>query len=94
MLIQVEYTQILSSLTITNSTKAKTLLSHVTINKQITPKGSRELQVVPVVLSVLGSIPKILHRRLERFGIKVNVPTLQKSALLDVANILRLVLFV
>ena len=44
MLIQVEYTQILSSLTITNSTKAKKMfVSHVTINKPIiTPKGSRE----------------------------------------------------
>ena len=46
MLTQVESTQILSSLTITNSTKAKknVFLSHVTINKQITPKGSRERQ--------------------------------------------------
>ena len=42
MLIQVEYTQIPSLLTITNLTKAKMFLSHVTINKQITPKGSRE----------------------------------------------------
>ena len=42
MLIQVEYTQILSSLTIITSTKAKMFLSHVMINKQITPKGSRE----------------------------------------------------
>ena len=42
MLIQVEYTQILSSLTITKSTKAKLFLSHVMVNKQITPKGSQE----------------------------------------------------
>ena len=40
MLIQVEYSQIHSSLTVTNY-KAKMFLSHVTINKQITPKGRR-----------------------------------------------------
>ena len=34
------------------------------------------------------------HRHLERLGIKVHVPTLQKSALLGTANILRKVLSV
>ena len=53
MLIQVEYTQILSLLTIINSTKVKMFLSHVMINKQITPKGSRERH------RLLSELPKI-----------------------------------
>ena len=53
-----------------------------------------ETEVVPVVFGALGSIPKNLHRYLERLGIKVHVLTLQKSALLATANILRKVLSV
>ena len=53
-----------------------------------------ETEVVPVVIGAVGSIPKNLHRHLERLGIKVHIPTLQKSALLGTANILRKVLSV
>ena len=51
-----------------------------------------ETEVVPVVIGALGYIPKNLHHHLERLGIKVHVPTLQKSALLGTANIQRKVL--
>ena len=53
-----------------------------------------EKEVVPVVTGALGFIPKNLHRHLERLGIKVHVPTMQKSALLGTAYILPKVLSV
>ena len=45
-----------------------------------------------MIIGVLGSIPKHLHRQLESLGIKVHVPTLLKSALLGTDNILQKVL--
>ena len=70
MLVQAEYTQILSSLKITNSTKAKMFLSHVTIKKQVTPKGSGEGQSISSLranselnLALTASQNGVLYRR-------------------------------
>ena len=53
-----------------------------------------ETEIAPVVIGALGSIPKNLHLNSESLAIEVHVLTLQKSALLDTANILPKVLSV
>ena len=56
-----------------------------------------ETKVVPVVIGALGSIPKNLHRHLERLGVKVQDSELNlelKPGLLGTASILRKVLSV
>ena len=47
---------------------------------------------MPVVVGALGSVPKQLKCHLEQIGIPDRKRTLQKSALLGVAHILRKVL--
>ena len=53
-----------------------------------------ETKVVPIIIGALGSISKQLKRYLEQIDNKPHVPTLQKSALLGSAHILRKVLSV
>ena len=53
-----------------------------------------EARVVPIVIGALGSIPKKLREHVEQLGIAPNITTLQKSALVGTANILRKVLAV
>ena len=60
---------------------------------EIARMWNRETTVVPIVIGALGSIPKKLKNHLERIGIKPSITTLQKTALLGSANILRKVLF-
>ena len=49
-------------------------------------------KVVPVVVGALGSVSKKLAGHLEQLGIKNRTRTMQKSALLGSAHILRKVL--
>ena len=49
-------------------------------------------KVVPVVVGALGSVSKKLAGHLEQLGIKSRTRTMQKSALLGSAHILRKVL--
>ena len=49
-------------------------------------------KVVPVVVGALGSVSKKLAGHLEQLGIKNRTKTMQKSALLGSAHILRKVL--
>ena len=48
--------------------------------------------VVPIIIGALGTIHKILVRRLEKLGIKGRAETVQTTALLKSARILRRVL--
>ena len=48
--------------------------------------------VIPIVIGVLGSIPKRLHSFAEKLGIRNDFMIWQKSALLGTAGILRKVL--
>lgn len=59
---------------------------------EIARMWNRETTVVPVVIGALGSIPKKLKFHLDRIGISPNIKSLQKSAILGSANILRKVL--
>ena len=52
----------------------------------------KKVQVVPVVVGALGCISKGFKRWIEILGIEVNVGTVQKTALLGTARILRKVL--
>ena len=50
------------------------------------------VEVVPVVIGALGSVPKGFDRRTEKLGIPLNVGVMQETALLGTARILRKVL--
>ena len=52
----------------------------------------KEILIVPIVIKTLGFIPNELECNLKKIGISYNVGTLQKSSLLETANILRKVL--
>jgi hypothetical protein len=51
-----------------------------------------ETDIIPVVIGALGSVPERLEQYIKAIGITPHIPTLQKSALLGTANILRKVL--
>ena len=48
--------------------------------------------VIPVVVGVLGTVPKDLERRIEELEIRGRIDTIQTTALLRSARILRRVL--
>ena len=48
--------------------------------------------MIPVILGVLGSVTKNFEKYVDPIGIKINVHTVQKTALLGAARILRKVL--
>ena len=52
----------------------------------------RKVQVVPVVVGALGSVTKEFDKWIEKLGVPGDVATLQKTALLGTARILRMVL--
>ena len=52
----------------------------------------RKVQVVPVVVCALGSVTKEFDKWIEKLGVPGDVATLQKTALLGTARILRMVL--
>ena len=49
----------------------------------------KETLIVPIIIRALGSIPNDLECNLKKLGISCNVESLQKSVLLETANILR-----
>ena len=50
------------------------------------------LQVIPIIIGALGTIPKDLHQRLKEIGIETKIVELQKTVILNSARILRKVL--
>lgn len=54
------------------------------------PEG--KVKVIPVVIGALGSVPRTATKYLNQLGIKYDLGTMQKSALLGTAHILRKVL--
>ena len=54
--------------------------------------GIRKVQVVPVVIGALGSVPKGFDKWIEKLDIPCNIVDMQKTALLGTARILRKVL--
>ena len=61
---------------------------------------ARELQVLwntkvtvtPIVIGALGTVPKSLKNRLDQIGIRTKIETMQTTALLNTARIVRKVL--
>ncbi|KAJ7331923.1 hypothetical protein JRQ81_014103 [Phrynocephalus forsythii] len=54
------------------------------------PEKVTEIQVVPVAIGTLGTVPKELSKYLEEIGVdKVTISQLQKAALLGSARIIR-----
>ena len=53
---------------------------------------SRNVEIVPVVIGVLGSVSAEFDRWMGKLGITCNVGAMQKTALLGIARILRKVL--
>ena len=65
----------------------------IIIIKGVTPGlWKSRTKVVPVIVGALGSVSKKLASHLEQIGIKNRTRTIQKSALLGSAHILRKVL--
>ena len=56
--------------------------------------SAAKVEVIPIVIGALGSIPKKLTHFLEQLDIRTDMRVLQKSALLGTAHILRKVLSV
>ena len=54
--------------------------------------GIRKVQVVPVVIGALGSVPKGFNKWIEKLDIPCNIVDMQKIALSGTARILRKVL--
>ena len=54
--------------------------------------GIRKVQVVPVVIGALGSVPKGVDKWIEKLDIPCNIVDMQKTALLGTARMLRKVL--
>ena len=52
----------------------------------------KKIDVIPVILGVLGSVTKNFENYVDPIGIKINLHTVQKTALLGAARILRKVL--
>ena len=50
------------------------------------------VQVVPIVVGSLGSVTKNLDKWLAKLNVKISIPLLQKTTLLETARILRKVL--
>ena len=51
-----------------------------------------KVTVVPIVFGSLGAIPKKIEKRLKDIGIDTNLADMQKTAILNSARILRMVL--
>ena len=47
------------------------------------------VKVIPIVVGALGTIPKCLEKRLEKLEIRERIETIQTTALLQSARILR-----
>ena len=69
--------------------KKKLLGSWQRIKKK--PKNMK-VTMIPIVVGVLGTVPKSLERRLEELKIKRRIETIQTTALLRLNRILRRVL--
>ena len=52
----------------------------------------RKVEVIPVVVRALGTIPKRLDKWIEKIGMKIKAEHIQKTAILGTARILRKVL--
>ena len=55
---------------------------------------AKSINIIPIVIGALGSIPKKLEGYLKQLGAEKQIPLLQKTALLGTAHILRKVLAV
>ena len=56
------------------------------------PWNVKKIDVIPVVLWALGSVTKDFEEYLDKIGIKIDLHTVQETALLGTARILRKVL--
>ena len=50
------------------------------------------MEIVPIIIGALGTIPKSLKRNLEQFGADVAPELLQKSVVPETAHIIRRVM--
>ena len=55
-------------------------------------KPNAEVTVTPIVIGALGTVPKSLKNRLDQIGIRTKIETMQTTALLNTARIVRKVL--
>ena len=53
---------------------------------------NKRVTVIPIVIGALGTVPKSLKNRLDQIGIRTKIETMQATALLNTARILRNVL--
>ena len=65
---------------------------YVDLARELKKLWNIKMKVIPLVLIVLGALPKGLERGLEQLEIKERIKTIQTTALLRLARILRRVL--
>ena len=75
-----------------NNKKKKSKEKYQELAREIKRIWKSRTKVVPVVVGALGSVSKKLAGHLKQLGIKDRTRTMQKSALLGSAHILRKVL--
>ena len=59
-----------------------------TVNHALHSQNNSKVKIVPVVIGVLGTIPKALGKHLDEIGTNVRIDLLQKATLLGTAKIL------
>ena len=72
--------------------KCEKLNNYAELRLEIARLWNKETVVVPIIIGALGSVPKDIHHYLKLLDIPYQLNTLQHSALLGTANILRKVL--
>ena len=68
------------------------ITNYADLKLEVSRMWNCEATVVPIIIGALGSIPKNLHKHLDKLETECKIVTFQKSALLGTANILRKVL--
>ena len=72
--------------------KTEKLDNYAELRVEVARMWNKETMVIPVIIGALGSIPKDLHKFLNKLDIEYELDVLQHSVLLGTANILRKVL--
>ena len=72
-----------------NMKENEKILNYADLKLEISRMWNCKTTVIPIIIGALGSIPKGLKKHLGKLEVDCNITTLQKSALLGTAHILR-----
>ena len=60
--------------------------------REIQMLWNKKVSIIPIVIGALGTVPKSLKNRLDQIRIRTKIETMQTTALLNTARIVRKVL--